>query len=112
MHEISLVKNMLSVLDRELDSPEVGEVKTVHLEVGALKYIVPDIMEECFNVTPKHEKLEGSRIEIKVLPVRIECLDCGKTSEVNAGEYICPGCSSDNVELAGGDEFLIKGIEW
>ena len=112
MHEVSLVKNMLYVLEMEVNSPEVGYVKTVHLEVGALKYVVPEIIEECFEQAPKHEKLKDARVKIKVIPVKIKCLSCGRENNVEAGAYLCPACSGDNVELAGGDEFMLKGIEW
>ena len=112
MHEVSLVKNMLMVLDVEVNSPEVGYVKNVHLEIGALKYVVPEIMEECFDNAPKHEKLKNARINIKVVPVKIKCLSCGSEHDVEAGEYLCPSCSGDNVELTGGDEFMLKGIDW
>lgn len=112
MHEIKLAQNIVSILDREVGSPEVGEVKTVHLEVGALRYIVPEIMTSCFEHIPKNPKLDNAKIEIKVLPVKVKCSECGMEHEVTDGIYACSVCSSEKTEVVSGNEFMVKGIEW
>ena len=82
MHEIKLMEDVVKILDKQVDDPEVGEVKTVYLEVGQLRYIVPEIMTTGFNCVPKNEKLKNARLDIKILPVKVRCADCGKEQEV------------------------------
>ncbi len=67
MHEIKLTQNLVSILDREVASDEIGMVKVVHLEVGKLRYIVPEIMQTAFRHVPKHEKLTEAKLEIEVI---------------------------------------------
>lgn len=112
MHELSLVKNMIGILDREVASDDIGEIKTIHLEVGVLRYVVPELMVSAFENVPKDKKLVNAGLKIDVLPVNINCLDCKKTSAVFGNEYKCPECRSDNIRISGGDEFIVKGIEW
>jgi len=112
MHELKLMSDLVEILEKEVKSPEVGDVKIIHLEVGKLRYIVPDIMESCFEHVPKSQKLKGARIEIKVLPLKVKCLDCSEERVVEDGEYFCKKCSSGNTEVISGNEFMVKGIEW
>lgn len=112
MHEIKLIENLVTILEKEVDSPKVGDVKTVHLEVGKLRYIVPDIMESCFEHVPKSDKLKNAKIKIEVLPVKVKCSDCEEEQVVENGEYCCRKCSSDRTDIISGNEFVLKGIEW
>lgn len=112
MHELSLMKNIIGILDREVVSDEVGAVKMIHLEVGVLRYIVPDLMVSAYEQISKHKKLEQAELKIDVLPVKIKCLDCKAVAEALGNDFSCPECSSANVNISGGDEFTIKGIEW
>ena len=112
MHELKLAENIVTILEKEIQSPEVGNVKTVYLEVGKLKYIIPDIMESSFAHIPKSTKLKDAKLEISEVPVRIKCSSCGSERVVNDGDYFCQECSSGDTEVIGGKEFLVKGIEW
>ena len=62
MHEMSLVNNMLKILEREIDSPEIKEIKKIHLEVGQMQYIIPDLMQTAFNASEKSEKLKDAEL--------------------------------------------------
>ena len=112
MHEIKLAESIVAILEKEAASPEVGEVKTVHLEVGKLKYVVPEIISSSFEHIPKSEKLRNAKLRITEIPVRIKCNACGTEKPVENGEYFCSVCDSGDTEVTGGKEFLIKGIEW
>ncbi|MDD5633953.1 MAG: hydrogenase maturation nickel metallochaperone HypA [Candidatus Omnitrophica bacterium] len=114
MHEIKLTENIVAILEREVASPEVGRVKKVHLEVGRLRYIVPEIMQTAFINIPKSEKLEKAVLEIKTLPLEIKCQTCGAVSMLKdfRSDFICGKCSSEDVKIVSGDEFNITGIEW
>jgi hydrogenase nickel incorporation protein HypA/HybF len=112
MHEFKLVEDMVKVLEKEVASPEVGEVKTIHLEVGKLKYVVPDIMESSFEHVPKSEKLKNAKIKIEEIPVKIKCSKCDDERVVDNGDYFCESCDSGATQVISGKEFTIKGIEW
>ncbi|KJJ85027.1 Hydrogenase expression/synthesis, HypA [Candidatus Omnitrophus magneticus] len=112
MHEISLAENIVKILEKELLDPEITAVKIVYLEVGYLRYIVPEILETAFLSAPKDEKLKNAKLKIKVLPLIIKCLKCGKETIMDKIELSCAHCSSDDVKLIGGKEFSVKEIEW
>jgi len=112
MHEIKLAEDLVNILNKEVSSPEVGKVKTVYLEVGKLRYIVPEIMRSCFVHIPKDKKLEEAEINIKILPIKIKCKKCKTERVVDNGIYVCETCLSEEAKLISGNEFMVKGIEW
>lgn len=112
MHEIQLAKNIVDVLEKQVTSSEVGEVKKVFLEVGKLHYIVPDILESGFQHVPKSEKLRNAKLEIKVLPIKIQCKNCGTEREVEEMDFTCKNCTESDTQVVSGKEFIVSGIEW
>ncbi len=112
MHELKLAEGIVAILNKEVASPEVGKVKNIYLEVGKLRYIVPDIITSCFRHIPKNKKLEAAEIIIEELPVKVKCEDCGQVSVAGEGNYNCNRCLSSKTQIISGDELNIKGIEW
>ncbi|MFH1855646.1 MAG: hydrogenase maturation nickel metallochaperone HypA [Candidatus Omnitrophota bacterium] len=113
MHELTITKNLISVLEKETVSHEIGKVKNVYLEVGKMRYIVPEIMNASFENMPKCEKLKGAKLKIKILPIMIQCVNCKKEFELDEYEDFCRSCNSKgNTCIISGDEFNLKGIEW
>ena len=112
MHEMMITKNLVSLLEDAVSPNDVGMVKTVYLEVGRLRYLVPEIMTSCFKQIPKSHKLKQAQLDLKVLPVKLRCSDCGKVSEVDENSFNCNVCFSKNVDMISGKEFVLKSIEW
>ena len=114
MHEVALVKNLISILEKEVTESKAGDVKTVYLEVGQLHYHdhPPEVIENCFKHLPKSEKLRNAKIDITVLPVKVRCSDCEGESIIKEHKLRCGNCSSQNVNIVSGNEFKLKRIEW
>ena len=112
MHELSLIKNLLSLLDKEIASADVKDVKVIYLEVGRLRYIVEEIMQSAFKHIPKHDKLKNAELKLEVLPVKLLCKDCNKESQIDDNVFKCLHCNSNNVDILSGKEFILKSIEW
>ena len=111
MHEIKIAENIVTILEKEIALPEVEKVKTVYLEVGKLRYIIPEILISSFKAVPKNEKLDKAEIKIEEIPVKMKCDGCGLEYIVDE-DYKCKECSSDKAEMITGNELIVKGIEW
>jgi len=112
MHELMITKNLVSLLEDAVRPNDVGQVKTVYLEVGRLRYLVPEIMTSCFTQIEKSDKLKQAKLDLKVLPVKLRCSDCGKESCADENNFICSFCLSKDVDIVSGKEFMLKSIEW
>ena len=112
MHEIHLVKNLVATLEKELASSEIGEIKTIRLEVGQLQHLTNDGINECFKHVPKSDKLKNAKIEIKVLPTILKCSDCGEQTVAKDKDIKCKNCAGTNLVVVSGNEFNLKGVDW
>ncbi len=112
MHELTLMKKMMTILERETAEEKVGMVKKVHLEIGVLQQVVPDLMATAFEHIPKSEKLRNARIDISVMPAKVNCADCKKETIVKEMNFRCGICQGENVTVISGNELILKGVEW
>lgn len=67
MHEIKLVENMVTILEKEVSDLNVVRVKKIYVEIGNLRAVVPEVFKFAFENAPKSEKLKGADIEIKIV---------------------------------------------
>ena len=53
---------------------------------------------------------EGAELHIEQVPVKILCHACGQQFIVEGNVYVCQNCSSTNVEILAGKEFILESI--
>jgi hydrogenase nickel incorporation protein HypA/HybF len=109
MHELSICGSIAGIVTRRAEGRSVD---TIHLRIGQLRQIVPDTLVYCWPMATAATALEGSRLEVEYVPVRIECHGCGQATEI--GDFpilLCARCDSADVEVIAGEEFLVTALE-
>lgn len=114
MHELSVALQIRTVLEEELttdDGPLVAGC--VHVRVGALANIVPEALEFAWpHAIDGSPSLDGSTIEIEWVEASLRCGECDTTHTTSTLFSLrCPACRSDRVEVVGGDELGITGVD-
>ncbi len=109
MHELSLCGAIYDIASRAADG---RDVEVIHLQVGALRQVVPDTLVYCWTVVCDDTTLAGSRLELELCPVTLRCEQCGEDSTVS-GELLllCRACGTDQVTVTGGEELLVTSLE-
>ena len=79
--------------------------------MGALRAIVPEMMEQYFKFLARGTIAEGARLETESIPAEALCNDCSTTFKAPDLVFICPSCGSGNVELLKGMELIVADIE-
>jgi hydrogenase nickel incorporation protein HypA/HybF len=116
MHELSLVTSIVETVTETLaampDSSRVARVVEVRLNVGVLASVVVESLEFCWGIAAEGTPLEGSRLEVNVLPVVVHCEACGIDSELEGVQsFRCPRCGELCGEIRQGRELEIDSIE-
>ena len=107
MHELAITQN---VVDMVIERMAGRRISTVHVRVGELSGVVPDAMLFCYDVVTAGTDLEGSRLEIDLVPGRARCRDCGRDFLLADLIMLCP-CGSANVALLGGRELEVASVD-
>jgi hydrogenase nickel incorporation protein HypA/HybF len=104
MHEASLASSLLEVVESTAAQHRLTRVTGLVLRVGALRMVVPELLETAFEMASRGSLAEGARMEIVPVPVVARCRACDAHAEVQDWVFTCPGCGS-------GDTFLESGRE-
>lgn len=110
MHEIGVLIEIVENVEKIARENEVTEIQTLVLQVGELSSMVPRYLVSLYDGATKGTLLEGSRLEIEVIPANGLCHGCNKVYHLTTSKGVCPHCQSEGYEILGGKEFMIKEI--
>ncbi len=111
MHELSIAKSIIDIVNENLTNDQKCKVKTVRVKVGKLTNILVDSLLFGFEALTRETNLEGVTLEVEQLPLRIKCNDCGKETELNDYAFQCPVCQGLAIQVISGQELIVKEIE-
>ena len=120
MHEFSFAYNIFQIAEATAIKHNAKKITEVHLEIGELTLIVPDLLKRSFEMATTGSIAEGAELVIEILPGKIKCRDCGKDSSVTLSEesyltglqlFQCRHCESKNTEIIDGKKANIKNVK-
>ncbi|KLE15547.1 hydrogenase maturation nickel metallochaperone HypA [Clostridium sp. C8] len=110
MHEIGVLFEIIKTVENFAKQNDVKKVETLVLQIGELSSMIPRYMKNLYPATIKGTILQGSELEIEILPANALCKECNKVFNLVSNNGICPKCETKDWELLGGKEFYIKEI--
>ena len=114
MHEFSICQALVDAITAEMDkvdAPRPLRLVKARVVVGALRQIVPDILQTAYEVITRDTPAEGSTLEIVTVPVTVKCEKCGWTGEIEDILFQCGNCGHTGVEPARGMELYLDNME-
>ncbi len=112
MHELSIALSMIEMATEESIKRGGAKVGAVHLKLGRLSGVVKDALLFSWEVACQGTTLEGSRLEIKEIPVVVHCENCKidrTLEEIN--NFSCPVCNEPTPEVMQGRELEVTALE-
>ena len=113
MHELPIVKEVLSTVLEYARANHAARVDTVVLEVGELHDLVPEWVEKFFRFASRGTIAEGAQVRIERPPLICRCSGCREHFILHlrdGSEWRCPVCGGDDFAMLTGGEFSIKEI--
>jgi hydrogenase nickel incorporation protein HypA/HybF len=110
MHEISLLENVLEILESEARSQGYSQVKKVCLEIGSLSCVEHDALRFGFDVVMKNTLAEHAELEIRKTQGLGVCQNCGETVRLETRHDPCSLCGRSGVVVTQGDEMKINDL--
>ena len=112
MHEMGIVQSIIEIIEQQAKLYHAKRVVKVNLEFGALTAVMPSAVEFAFTVLSKDGIAEGAQLDIKIIPLKVHCLDCGRDAILDEYRPFCPACSSAALQIVQGrDEMRIASLE-
>jgi hydrogenase nickel incorporation protein HypA/HybF len=111
MHEISLVHSIFRSLQEQFPD-KMETLLRVKVKAGMLSNVQPLLLQSAWDAVQECEpKYEGVKLDMEMLPVLIECSQCGKVSQVDDYCFIC-SCGEPCRNIIQGMELMISEVEF
>jgi hydrogenase nickel incorporation protein HypA/HybF len=104
VHEVGMCQSLLDAVERRAAGRRVTGVK---VRVGVL-HRVADL--RAFGLVAVGSVAENAEVDMVVVPVRATCRACAVETEADEVPVACPACGAFDLDLAGGDEFVLESI--
>lgn len=109
MHELAIMKNVISIAEKEAEKGDFTRILRINLKIGAVSGIVHGCMEDFFPIAARGTVAESAELNMETIPVTIRCDSCGFEGAPSGA--VCPGCGSEAYKLVTGREFIVDSIE-
>ncbi|MCF6191790.1 MAG: hydrogenase maturation nickel metallochaperone HypA [Candidatus Hydrothermae bacterium] len=112
MHELSILQALVRSLEDVARAHGATRVVRFRLEIGELANVVPELLEQAFDVLKAQEPLiEHAEMRYTFLPVHIYCEMCGETYCWERRAVRCPKCGRAQVQVVQGEELRLRDVE-
>lgn len=114
MHELPILRDVVSVALKFAAQAEAERVVSVTLEVGELRDLHDEWMQRYFNFVTAGTVAQGAELVVRRSKALFMCRPCMATFtfDVHSRSGVeCPTCASREVELTTGNELRIESID-
>ncbi len=111
MHEVSLIENVIGLIEQERGRHAFARVNLIRLKLGALGSAEPDALRFCFDAVAAGTVAEGSRLDIEMIPGEGWCADCRDRVPLLERFGACPVCAGVRVRMTSGDILRLAELE-
>ncbi|ADC89674.1 hydrogenase nickel insertion protein HypA [Thermocrinis albus DSM 14484] len=111
MHEMSIVQNLLQLVEMYAEREGAKDVRRIEVVVGVLSGVEPHLLRIAFDTFKEGTVAQNAQLDLVVEKLRLWCNSCNTQVEKEELDMICPLCGSVDTRVVGGDELLLKSIE-
>lgn len=110
MHELSIVRNIVSIAEKEAAKATAAFVEEIELEIGCLATVEVDALKFAWEYGVKQTLLEGSLLRIHSIEGKAKCNRCGTVFPVQELFDPCPRCNGHSIMILQGQELRIRSM--
>lgn len=111
MHEISIARNVLEIVQEHVPADQRGAVRKVRLRLGCLAGVDAASLGFCFEVLVGSTPLSRAQLAVRRVPGRAGCETCGAVFDVERLGVACPSCGGTELQIRGGSELEVEAVE-
>jgi len=111
MHELSLTKSVLELVENAARSDGFHRVRKIVLEIGELAAVDSEAMRFCFDAVMSGTIADGAVLEIAETPGSGWCAACDAIVPMCDAFAACPRCGGFGVQLRSGRELRLTALE-
>ena len=111
MHEVSLMENVIAMVDDQWRAYPFSRLRVIRLELGALGPADPGCLRFCFDAVARGTIAEGAKLDIVIIAAQARCPACHGISALEDRFDPGPLCANPERHIIIGDEFRLAELE-
>lgn len=114
MHEMSLMGDVLNIIQDDAESKGMKKLQKVELIVGEVSNVLPDALVMAFEIFKEqnpHFIDSSATLEIHNEEARAECVLCGHVYQPDHRIAQCPICLLPSGKITSGETFQVLSYE-
>ncbi|OIO38198.1 MAG: hypothetical protein AUJ72_02870 [Candidatus Omnitrophica bacterium CG1_02_46_14] len=113
MHEGNFTQDIVDAILNKLNKYPDAQPEAVRVYVGEMLHLVPDSVRFHYELMTQGTRLEGIKLELQEVPVKVQCHHCAYEGGVEDHHMpMCGRCSALDVEILSGDKILIDSLKF
>jgi hydrogenase nickel incorporation protein HypA/HybF len=112
MHELSIAMSIVELASEEAQMRSSPGVAVVYLKLGPLSGVVKESLIFSYEIACQGTLLEGSKLLIEEVPIRIYCPACGQSRAAESIQSLCcVECGAPSSNVVEGRELMVTALE-
>ncbi|WP_416825328.1 hydrogenase maturation nickel metallochaperone HypA [Ectobacillus polymachus] len=114
MHEMSLMGDILQLVQEDAAKRGIVQIKKIELIVGEISNAMPDALEMAFEIFRDQNPYlfkETAQLMIHTEEAKAECVICGLTYHPTQKIALCPNCNIPSGKVLAGETFQVLSYE-
>ena len=111
MHELAITESILRIALSAAEEHQAQRVLEIRIKIGAYSGVVPQYIQEYFDIVSRGTIAEAARLDIQTVPAKVQCSACGQVTQVERFRIKCGACGSTEVKLITGREYYVDSLE-
>ena len=111
MHEYSIVQSLIDNCEEHAKKYNASKVTKVVVKIGVLSGVEPHLLEEAFDMFKAETICDGCEFVMNIQKVRVHCNNCGIELDLEKNDFICPDCSSCDLNVLDGEDMFLMQLE-
>ena len=111
MHEFSITQSILAIALEKADEAKASKITKINLTVGELSGVVDECVRFHFDFLSKDTIAAEASLFFEKMPFQLRCRNCATSFSPNHGDWTCPNCQEQKIEVVSGRECYVNSIE-
>jgi hydrogenase nickel incorporation protein HypA/HybF len=114
MHELSLMGDILDMVQKDASGRGLKQVSKVNLLVGVYSNALPDALQMAFLMFLADKSTilaDGAELGIEIEEAKARCVLCGLEYVPDQAVAVCPDCRFPSGQLTAGEAFRVLSYE-
>jgi hydrogenase nickel incorporation protein HypA/HybF len=110
MHELSIAKNIIEIVEENITANDNCLVESVEIEVGKMSGVVKDALDFAMEELKINSVLQHTKFNYIEVETLFKCNSCLKTFNSNSNFDPCPECGYPFMDIIEGKDLIVRKI--